>query len=102
MTSLGLEPDDTRPVRSYSLGMKQKLAIAQAIMEEPELLLLDEPMNGLDEESVAVVYEMIKKEQQRGASVLLTSHHRSDINELCSEVYKVSDGNVAKMEEYKR
>ncbi|MBX6353584.1 MAG: ABC transporter ATP-binding protein [Thermoflavifilum sp.] len=91
---VGLDPSDRRPVKAYSLGMKQKLAIAQALMERPELLLLDEPMNGLDEESVAAMYEVLRAERGRGATILLTSHHREDIDALCDEVYAVRDGNV--------
>lgn len=96
---VGLDPTDHRPVRTYSLGMKQKLAIAQAIMEEPELILLDEPMNGLDEDAVPVMYEIIKEENARGATILLTSHHKADIEALCHEVYKVNSGKVEKAED---
>ncbi|WP_248927982.1 ABC transporter ATP-binding protein [Paenibacillus hamazuiensis] len=94
---VGLDPEDKRKVKAYSLGMKQKLAIAQAIMEEPELILLDEPMNGLDEDSVSNVYELIKKENARGATVLLTSHHKADIETLCHEVYKLNAGKVSEV-----
>ncbi|MTH55191.1 ATP-binding cassette domain-containing protein [Bacillus mangrovi] len=91
---VGLDPEDKRPVKTYSLGMKQKLSIAQAIMEKPELILLDEPMNGLDEQSVIMIYEVIKQEKNRGATVLITSHHRTDIETLCEEVYKIHEGTV--------
>ncbi|PZD94772.1 multidrug ABC transporter ATP-binding protein [Paenibacillus sambharensis] len=91
---VGLDPADKRPVKSYSLGMKQKLAIAQAIMEEPDLILLDEPMNGLDEEAVSRVYSIIREEIGRGATILLASHHKVDIETLCNEVYKVNSGVV--------
>ncbi|CAM4466008.1 ABC transporter ATP-binding protein [Paenibacillus tarimensis] len=91
---VGLDPADKRPVKSYSLGMKQKLAIAQAIMEEPDLILLDEPMNGLDEEAVSRVYSIIRDEIDRGATILLASHHKVDIETLCNEVYKVNSGVV--------
>lgn len=99
MVQVGLDPGDRRPVKAYSLGMKQKLAIAQAIMEEPELILLDEPTNGLDEDSVKKVYDLIKKENERGATILLTSHHKADIETLCHEVYKVDAGKVSKAED---
>ncbi|MDQ0189824.1 ABC-2 type transport system ATP-binding protein [Alicyclobacillus cycloheptanicus] len=94
MTQVGLDPEDKRKVSAYSLGMKQKLAIAQAIMEEPELILLDEPMNGLDETSVKVVYELISNQQSRGATILLTSHNKEDIETLCDEVYKIRSGKI--------
>ncbi|WEG12850.1 ABC transporter ATP-binding protein [Pullulanibacillus sp. KACC 23026] len=99
MQQVGLDPKDKRKVRAYSLGMKQKLAIAQAIMEEPDLILLDEPMNGLDEESVENVYELIKAENARGATILLTSHHKADIETLCQKVYKLNSGNVSEIEQ---
>ncbi|MDM5319550.1 ABC transporter ATP-binding protein [Bacillus altitudinis] len=92
--SVGLNPDDKRSVKTYSLGMKQKLAIAQAIMEKPDIILLDEPMNGLDEDSVKNVYQLIKAENERGATVLLTSHHKKDIEELCHVVYKMNSGKI--------
>jgi len=89
---VGLDPADHRPVKTYSLGMKQKLAIAQSIMEKPEIILLDEPMNGLDEDSVQKVYDIIKDEKQRGATILLTSHNKIDIESLCDQVYMLHDG----------
>lgn len=97
MRRVGLDPTDKRPVKAYSLGMKQKLAIAQAIMERPELLLLDEPMNGLDEDSVKVIYELLRSEKSRGATILMTSHHWEDIEALCDEVYAVRDGSVTRL-----
>ncbi|MFS3912963.1 ABC transporter ATP-binding protein [Bacillus australimaris] len=92
--SVGLNPDDKRSVKTYSLGMKQKLAIAQAIMEKPDIILLDEPMNGLDEDAVENVYHLIRAENERGATVLLTSHHKKDIEELCHVVYKINSGKI--------
>lgn len=92
---VGLDPDDRRAVKTYSLGMKQKLALAQAIMEQPDIILLDEPMNGLDEDSVSNIYKIISEENQRGATILMTSHHRADIETLCKKVYKVNSGKVS-------
>ncbi|WP_407708360.1 ABC transporter ATP-binding protein [Bacillus altitudinis] len=92
--SVGLNPDDKRSVKTYSLGMKQKLAIAQAIMEKPDIILLDEPMNGLDEDAVEKVYHLIRAENERGATVLLTSHHKQDIEKLCDVVYKMNSGKI--------
>lgn len=89
---VGLDPTDHRPVKTYSLGMKQKLAIAQSIMEKPKMILLDEPMNGLDEDSVQKVYNIIEAEKQRGATILLTSHNKNDIESLCDQVYMLSEG----------
>lgn len=92
IAKVGLDPEDKRPVKAYSLGMKQKLAIAQSIMETPELILLDEPMNGLDEDSVQNVYDIINAEKQRGATILLTSHNKNDIESLCDQVYRLREG----------
>lgn len=78
--------------------MKQKLAIAQAIMEKPEIILLDEPMNGLDEDAVKNVYRLIKEENKRGATILLTSHHKTNIEELCDVVYRMNSGQLQTIE----
>lgn len=78
--------------------MKQKLAITQAIMEKPEIILLDEPMNGLDEDAVKNVYRLIKAENKRGATILLTSHHKTDIEELCDVVYRMNSGQLQTIE----
>ncbi|WP_281884846.1 ABC transporter ATP-binding protein [Paenibacillus sp. YYML68] len=94
---VGLDPEDRKPVKTYSLGMKQKLAIAQAIMEQPELILLDEPMNGLDEDSVEQMYNIIREENQRGATILISSHHKIDIETLCQQVYKVNAGTISEL-----
>ena len=92
--ALGLDPDDERPFRKYSLGMKQRLLIAQAIMEEPAFLFLDEPTNALDEEGIYLSREQINKAASRGAVVLLASHSREDIQLLCDEVYRMQDGRI--------
>lgn len=94
---VGLDPKDKRPVKAYSLGMRQRLAIAQCIMEKPQLIFLDEPMNALDEQSVDKVYEIIKEENQRGCTILLTSHNKVDIQSLCHQVYSISEGEITRM-----
>ncbi|MET1248704.1 ABC transporter ATP-binding protein [Sporolactobacillus sp. STCC-11] len=99
LVRVGLDPDDRRMVKTYSLGMKQKLAIAQAVMEHPKLILLDEPMNGLDENSVPMIYKIVREEKERGATILMTSHHKEDIEALCDDVYQVSDGMVKRNQE---
>ena len=82
MTSVGLSPDNRKKVRYYSLGMRQRLAIAQAIMEDPAILLLDEPLNGLDYEGVKTVYDILKVQKERGKIILVASHHEEDIRIL--------------------
>ena len=79
MEIVGLEPKSRKHVGKYSLGMRQKLGIAQAIMEKPKILILDEPMNGLDNESVAVVRKILKEQAENGATIILASHNREDI-----------------------
>ena len=76
---VGLDPDDKRTFRKYSLGMKQRIIIAQAIMEKPDILMLDEPTNALDENAVNIVRDIIDEERKRGALVLIASHNKEDI-----------------------
>ncbi len=91
---VGLDPDDKRIIRKYSLGMRQKIALAQAIMEKPDVLLLDEPTNALDEASTALIRGIIKEEAERGAIVLIASHNQEDIQQLCHTIYHMQDGEL--------
>ncbi len=91
----GLEPDDRRPVRKYSLGMRQRLGIAQAIMEDPDILILDEPMNGLDNEGVRDMRELFISLKNKGKTLLIASHSREDIEILCDRVYEMDKGRIA-------
>ncbi len=91
---VGLNPDDKRVVRKYSLGMKQRIAIAQAIMEKPDFLFLDEPTNALDAEGVEIVRNIIREEAKRGALVFLASHNLEDIDILCDETFKMAEGSL--------
>ena len=94
MQRVGLNPDDKRTYKKYSLGMKQRLAIAQAVMESPELLILDEPTNGLDEEGVELIRQVIREENARGATVLLASHNPEDIRCLCDTHFRIHEGHI--------
>lgn len=96
---VGLNPDDKKSVKKYSLGMKQKLGIAQAIMEKPKLLILDEPMNGLDLESVKLVRNILLDLKNKSVTILLASHNSEDINELCDHVYKMDAGVLSEYNE---
>lgn len=89
---VGLDIANKKMVKTYSLGMKQKLILAQAIMEKPELLLLDEPTNALDEKSVKRVRHIIEEERERGALIVLTSHRKEDIDLLCDKTYRMVQG----------
>ncbi len=94
MELCGLNPDLKLPVRKYSLGMRQRLGIAQAIMEDPSILILDEPMNGLDREGVAVIRKLLLGLKEQGKLILVASHNREDIDILCDQVYEVEKGRV--------
>ena len=91
---VGLDPKDRRTYRKYSLGMKQRLLLAQAIMEKPQVLLLDEPTNAIDAEGVALTHEIMRQEADRGAVVLLASHIGADIHDLCCKVYRMDRGRL--------
>ena len=84
------------PVGKYSLGMRQRLAIGQAIMENPDILILDEPMNGLDKNGVREMRELFNQMKQEGKLLILASHNREDIDVLCDEVYQMENGILKK------
>lgn len=89
-----LDPEDKRPVKKYSLGMKQKLGLAQALMESPELLILDEPMNALDDNSVKLIRKILLDLKAKGVTILLASHNKEDIEQLCDEIYTMNAGEL--------
>ena len=89
---VGLDPDSKKPVGKYSLGMRQRLGIAQAIMENPSLLILDEPFNGLDKNGVADMRSVIKGLREQGKTIILASHNQMDIDELCDTVCEMDAG----------
>ncbi len=90
--TVGLDPKLNKPVGKYSLGMRQRLGIAQAIMEDPKLLILDEPLNGLDKHGVAEMRTLIKSLKAKGKTILLASHNQADIDELCDTVCEMDAG----------
>ena len=97
--TVGLDPEDKRPVKKYSMGMRQRLSIAQAIMEKPRLLILDEPMNGLDRQGVEDMHALIAKmHKEENVTLLLTSHHPEDIDALCDKVYLMENGVLSENE----
>ena len=89
---VGLDPDMKKHVAKYSLGMRQRLGIAQAIMEDPSLLILDEPFNGLDKQGVRDMRVLIKGLREKGKTILLASHNAGDIDELCDTVCEMEAG----------
>ena len=91
---VGLDPADKRVFGKYSMGMKQRLVIAQAIMEKPDVIMLDEPTNGLDEAGIKEIRQLIEQEKERGALILLASHNQEDMKILADQVYKIADGRI--------
>ena len=96
---VGLDPMMKKPVAKYSLGMRQRLGIAQAIMEDPSLLILDEPLNGLDKHGVREMRDLIKSLKEDGKTILLASHNQGDIDELCDTVCEMDAGKMTMIRE---
>lgn len=88
---VGLNPNDNKKVKNFSLGMKQKAGIAAALMEDPDIILLDEPMNGLDSESVDNIRNILLSLKSKGKIILITSHNKDDIDLLCDTVFKLDN-----------
>ena len=97
-SKFGWDPNDTKKYKKYSLGMRQKLLLAQATMENPEILILDEPFNGLDNYSVESVRNILLDYKHTGKTILISSHIKDDIKLLCDEVYELDKGNLSKIE----
>ena len=94
LRQVGLDPEMKRPVKKYSLGMRQRLGLAQAIMEEPDVLILDEPMNGLDKEGVRDMRKYLLDYKREDRIILLSSHSSEDIEVLCDEVIEMEHGKI--------
>lgn len=97
MILVGLDPKEKKHVGKYSLGMKQRLGLAQAIMENPDILILDEPMNGLDKKGVSEVRDILLKLKSEEKTILLVSHNTDDIRILCENVYEMDSGEIVKL-----
>lgn len=94
LTRVGLDPESRKSVGKYSLGMKHRLGIAQAIIEKPPLLLLDEPMNGLDKHGVIEIRKLLKELNEEGITIIMSSHYMEDIEELCDTVTEMDQGRI--------
>ncbi len=94
LEEVGLDPDDKRTYRKYSLGMKQRLGIAAAVMEYPDIIILDEPVNALDESGAMLVREILRKAKERGAIIILACHDREELEFLSDVIYEISDGRI--------
>ena len=99
MQKVGLDPYAKKKVCNYSLGMRQRLAIAQATMEDQQILILDEPMNGLDKDGVVEMRKFFLNQKNMGKLILLASHNKEDIELLCDEVYEMDHGTLKKINE---
>lgn len=91
---VGLDPDDERIYRRYSLGMKQRLGIACAVMERPDIILLDEPINAIDEKGVELIRQLLQEEKQRGAIIILACHDFEEMKRLADEVILMEEGSL--------
>ena len=94
MKLVGLDPWLKKGVGKYSLGMRQRLGLAQALMEDPDILLLDEPMNGLDNEGVGEMRSVLLQQKEKGKLIVIASHNQEDIDLLCDEIYRFDKGKI--------
>ena len=94
---VGLDPDDKRKYRKYSLGMKQRLGIAAAIMEKPDLLLIDEPTNALDVKGIDQICSLIRRERDRGALVIMSCHDAAILERMSDEMFTIYEGKVERI-----
>lgn len=98
---VGLDPHSKSKVKKYSLGMKQRLNIAQTVFEKPDIILLDEPTNALDEDGVKKIYDLLSEEKERGAIIIIASHNKDDLNALCDVKLKIDTGRlIGEMEDF--
>jgi len=91
---VGLDPYSKKKVRKFSLGMKQRLNIAQAIFENQKIILLDEPTNAIDDDGIQLIYEKLKKLRADGATIIMATHNKEDIEELCDEIIRIDGGRI--------
>ena len=95
---VGLDPDDKRTYRKYSLGMKQKLGIAAAYMENPDIIILDEPINALDEAGAKQVHEILEEQKKRGALIIIACHDKEELEMLSDEIIEIYEGRIVAKE----
>lgn len=95
---VGLFTQENKKTGKYSLGMRQRLGIAQAIMEDNDILILDEITSGLDEDGVKMIYDILEEEKRKGKLIMITSHNKDDIEKLCDQTFKFNNGTVSSYE----
>ena len=91
---VGLDPNSKLKVKKFSLGMKQRLNIAQAVFEKQSVILLDEPTNALDDAGIKQIYKLIEREKQRGAMIVISTHHKEDLIQMCDVILRISKGRI--------
>lgn len=101
LNKVGLEQNNNKPVKSYSLGMKQRLGIAQAVMEKPKLILFDEPTNALDNSAIELFEKILIEYKKSGTSFILVSHNMDEIEKFCDRVFKIEDGYLVQQNKYR-
>lgn len=101
IAKVGLDPKETKKYKYFSLGMKQRLAIAAAIMEKPDMILLDEPTNALDSAGIQILKDLLLKEKSRGALIILSCHDYGILRELSDEIYSIEEGEIKAYEAIK-
>ena len=94
MNAVGLDPKDRRHYKKYSLGMKERLGIAQAILEKPKLILLDEPTNGIDSDGIQMLEELLRCLKEAGSTIVVTSHDRDFLDAVTSQCYEMKEGSL--------
>lgn len=98
IASVGLNPEDKKKFKKYSLGMKQRLGIAQALMENPELIILDEPTNALDSEAILSIKELLMKMKDNNKLILIASHDKEELEVLSDEIFYIENGSIVNHE----
>jgi antibiotic transport system ATP-binding protein len=94
MNAVGLDPKDRRHYKKYSLGMKERLGIAQAILKKPKLILLDEPTNGIDSDGIQILEELLWRLKEAGSTIVVTSHDRDFLDAVTSQCYEMKEGSL--------
>lgn len=94
MNAVGLDPKDRRHYKKYSLGMKERLGIAQAILKKPKLILLDEPTNGIDSDGIQMLEELLRRLKEAGSTIVVTSHDRDFLDAVTSQCYEMKEGSL--------
>lgn len=94
MNAVGLDPKDRRHYKKYSLGMKERLGIAQAILKKPKLILVDEPTNGIDSDGIQMLEELLRHLKEAGSTIVVTSHDRDFLDAVTSQCYEMKEGSL--------